>query len=332
MNSITRQETVADAAFMMGTLRSGLHEFYYAPSDLELKVMVGAVAAQGDMIIQGDPGTGKTFFAKTTAALIGGEFGRISGHPGQEVANVIGAEVYNPETGKLEIQKGPIFGNVVLADEINRLKTPRQAALLEAQGERQVTIGNSRLELPNPFVLIATHNPNEEEEGTNNLNRANLDRFAVGLEREHYTAVDLRAVRAKNEASRGHDPEAIISLKDFGTVKEALAFVAVSPEVDDFASQLIAEFHEIPTIKSDVYPESAMRSFRPYRDLLMMAKTMALQADSGSRTQVYVGDIKTVAPFVLAHRIEPTTKALNRGETAHSIVTQAVDEFTNRVA
>jgi MoxR-like ATPase len=276
-----------------------------------LETVLLGVLARGHVLLEDVPGTGKTLTARSFADALGLSFQRIQFTPDLLPADITGSNIYDKGSGSFEFVPGPVFANVVLADEINRAPPKTQAALLEAMGERQVTVDGDTHELPDPFFVIATQNPIEQE-GTFTLPEAQRDRFAVKTklgypgragERE---LVDRRADRDVRMPSVDPvlDSEAVLALQ---SVPER---VRVDEKIRDYVVELGRATREDDRVEVGVSPRGIQRLFEIAR-----ARAALL-----GREFVVPDDVKRVASATLAHRLVLVSEAIVRGVDPGDIV------------
>ena len=276
-----------------------------------LETVLLGVLARGHVLLEDVPGTGKTLTARSFADALGLSFQRIQFTPDLLPADITGSNIYDKGSGSFEFVPGPVFANVVLADEINRAPPKTQAALLEAMGERQVTVDGDTHELPDPFFVIATQNPIEQE-GTFTLPEAQRDRFAVKTklgypgragERE---LVDRRADRDVRMPSVDPvlDSEAVLALQ---SVPER---VRVDEKIRDYVVELGRATREDDRVEVGVSPRGIQRLFEIAR-----ARAALL-----GREFVVPDDVKRVASATLAHRLVLVSEASVRGVDPGDIV------------
>ncbi len=262
------------------------------------RLLIGLLAG-GHILLEGVPGLAKTTAVKTLATTIRTGFQRIQFTPDLLPADLIGTQIYNPQTGAFTTRKGPIFTNIVLADEINRAPAKVQSALLEAMQERQVTIGEQTFPLEEPFLVLATQNPIEQE-GTYPLPEAQVDRFMLKLRIGYPTKLEekeimRRVVAGLPEVAPVVDPEEILS------ARELVRDIHVDEKLEDYVIDLVfatrePEQHGLD-LKSLIQFGASPRS-SIY--LILAAKAFAFLAGRGFVTPQ---DIKTIAPDVMRHRI-----------------------------
>lgn len=268
------------------------------------RLLIGLLA-NGHILVEGVPGLAKTTAIKTLATTIRTNFQRIQFTPDLLPADLLGTQIYNPSDGQFSIKKGPIFTNIVLADEINRAPAKVQSALLEAMQERQVTIGGTTFHLEEPFLVLATQNPIEQE-GTYPLPEAQIDRFMLKLKvgypnKQEEKEIMRRVVSGMPEAEVQVDPEEILAAREI--VRE----IHVDERLEDYVVDLVFATREpdqyglelASLIQFGASPRSTIF-------LILAAKAFAFL---GGRGFVTPQDIKTIAPDVLRHRILLTYEA-----------------------
>jgi MoxR-like ATPase len=265
-----------------------------------LKTVLTGLTAKGHVLVEDVPGTGKTLTARSFAKSMGLSFNRIQFTPDLLPSDITGSHIYNEDNGEFEFNKGPIFSNIVLADEINRAPPKTQAALLEAMGEKQVTVDNETRQLPEPFFVIATQNP-VEQEGTFALPEAQRDRFMVKTEmgypnREGERKIlDGRADRSEQmpEASRVVDGDTVRN------IQSAVETVEANEKIRDYIVDIGRNTRKDERVEVGVSPRGIQRLFEAAR-----AKAMI-----DSRSFVTPEDVKSIARPVLKHRLVLTPEA-----------------------
>ena len=254
-----------------------------------------ALVLGGHVLIEGVPGTAKTLLARTIARLLGGTFKRIQFTPDLMPSDIVGTSVYEISTSNFRIKEGPIFANVVLADEVNRAPAKAQAALLEAMEERQVTLEGDARPLPQPFLVLATQNP-VEYEGTYPLPEAELDRFLFKAIVRYPVATEEREILRAHD--RGQPSAQVATLEPFpkGTIEACsseIEGVTVEDSVLDYVVRIVEESRKSPDLILGASPRAGVH-------LLRAAKTAA--AIDG-RDFVTPDDVKSLAIPTLRHRI-----------------------------
>ena len=259
-----------------------------------IKLLVTALIADGHVLLEDMPGTGKTRLARSLAASLNGKFARIQFTPDLLPSDVTGMNIFNRKTGEFELHKGPVFTNILLADEINRATPGTQAGLLESMEERQVTIDGVTFKLENPFFVIATQNP-VETAGTFPLPEAQLDRFmmrlSVGLPSE---AEEIAILDRFMKKDPGEELEAVVSLDELAQMRDAVREVYVHPEIEKYMVEIVAM-----TRKKD----KVIMGVSPRGTLALLPAVKAYAALSG-RSYCIPDDVKTLAVPVLSHRLK----------------------------
>lgn len=282
--------------------------------------LIIALLANGHVLMEGLPGTAKTRSIKTLSKLIESEFSRVQFTPDLLPSDVTGSEIYREQTGDFEFQQGPIFGNLILADEINRAPAKVQAALLEAMEERQVTVAGTTHKLPNLFLVMATQNPIEQE-GTYPLPEAQMDRFLVYVkvpypESENELAI-LRLVRGENTGTETKAPAAISQEAVFQARKEVGA-IHIAEAVEQYMVDLVIATREPGRYGNEIGKWIAIGA--------SPRATIAIDAASRARAWLHGNDfvspedVQAVAPACLAHRVHLTYEAEAQGKTREDVI------------
>ena len=300
--------TVRDTAVRF---ESDLHRIIVG-QDETIRLAYIALTLGGHVLIEGVPGTAKTLLARTVAQLIGGTFKRIQFTPDLMPSDVVGTSVYELSTGQFRIRRGPIFGNVVLADEVNRAPAKTQSALLEAMEERQVTLEGSAQPLPDPFLVLATQNP-VEYEGTYPLPEAQLDRFLFkAVVRYPEPAEEVAILRAHDKGLPLAQVATLVPL-EAGALRDARAeidAVTVEGSIFEYIVRVVGESRRSPDVLLGASPRAAVH-------LLRAAKAAA--AIEG-RDYVTPDDVKSLVPAVLRHRLVLKAEAEIEGLDADAVV------------
>jgi len=284
-------------------------------SDRTAFALTVALLARGHVLVEGVPGTGKTLAVRMLATLLGLEFRRIQFTPDMMPSDVIGTNVFNPQTAQFSLRPGPIVANVVLADEINRTPPKTQSALLEAMEEGQVTIDGVATILPAPFVVCATQNPIEYE-GTYPLPEAQLDRFMVKLESEYPSEAEelelLARVAAGFDARRlaASGVVAVTTAAEVVDAQQAIRAIHLSDDVRDYVYRIVAATRKHPRLTLGASPRAGIA-------LLLAAQAAA--AIEG-RDFASPDDVKSVAQLVLPHRLIVAPEAEIEGARAADLV------------
>jgi MoxR-like ATPase len=277
-----------------------------------------ALIADGHILIEGIPGLAKTTAVKTVSDAIHTGFARIQFTPDLLPADLIGTEIYRPQHLDFVVKTGPIHNNLVLADEINRAPAKVQSALLEAMQERQVTIGEATHTLPDPFLVLATQNPIEQE-GTYPLPEAQVDRFMLKL-RVGYPDKQEEKEILRRMAQRGRpEVEAVMTPEDIKEMRQVADKVYLDPKVEDYIVDVV-----FATREPAMYKMEAMEKLIDYgaspRASIFLAQTARVQAMMSGRAYVTPQDVKTVGPDVLRHRVLISYEAEAQDLTSDDIV------------
>ena len=265
------------------------------------RLIVGLLA-NGHVLLEGVPGLGKTLSVRTLAGAVRAQFSRIQFTPDLLPADVLGTLIYNPRDGTFSTKRGPIFANIVLADEINRAPAKVQSALLEAMQERQVTLGDSTHRLPDPFLVLATENP-VDQEGTYPLPEAQVDRFMLKLKVGYPTAAEERLILDRMASTQPHaQVSPVVDLQTILEARKLVDAVRVDEAVRDYIVRVVLATrdpaaHGLPALKGLIRFGASPRA--------TIALTLAAKAWAflDGRSYVLPDDIKTIGPDVLRHRI-----------------------------
>ena len=273
-----------------------------------LRRLLLALLADGHVLLEGVPGLAKTLAVSTLANAIDCAFSRIQFTPDMLPGDVTGTQIFNPRDGTYSVKKGPVFGNLVLADEINRAPAKVQSALLEAMQERQVTLGEETFPLDEPFLVMATQNPIEQE-GTYPLPEAQLDRFMMKLKVSYPSKDDeVRVIDRMAGSGRAPQAAAVMSGADILAAREVARQVFVDDKVKRYAVELVSATRDpaaagMPELADLIECGSSVRGSL---NLVKLAKAHALLA---GRSYASPHDVKSVALDVLRHRVTPTYEA-----------------------
>jgi MoxR-like ATPase len=279
------------------------------------RVLTGVLAG-GHVLLEDVPGTGKTLTARSFAGALGLSFSRIQFTPDLLPADITGSNVFDEATGEFEFVPGPVFANVVLADEINRAPPKTQAALLEAMGERQVTVDGTTHELPDPFFVIATQNPIEQE-GTFGLPEAQRDRFTLKLSMGYPDADEERTLIDRRADRRARSPsvDPVVDTEIVRALQAVPETVAIDGKLRDYVVDLGRATRTDDRVAVGVSPRGVQRLFETSR---------AAAAVEGRR-YVVPDDVRSVVHATFAHRLVLTTEADVQGATAAAVVDDVLE-------
>jgi MoxR-like ATPase len=285
--------------------------------DVLLERMVVALAARGHLLVEGVPGLAKTLAIKTFAGALGVEFKRIQFTPDLVPADIVGTRIYNQKLGEFEVSLGPIFANLVLADEVNRAPAKVQSALLEAMQERQVTIGRETHMLPDPFLVMATQNPIESD-GTYPLPEAQVDRFMLKVLVDYPSATEEFVIVERMVAGL----EAVrqtMSVQQLRHLQEAVRTVYVDPSLIEYAVAVASATRKPETLGLEELSPYITFGVSPRASINMVIAAQALALVRG-RQYVLPEDVRTIAPDVLRHRLVLSYEALADDVTAQYVI------------
>jgi MoxR-like ATPase len=259
-----------------------------------LSLILTAVLARGHVLIEDLPGLGKTLIARSFAAVLGLDFKRVQFTPDLLPADLLGSTIYDMQSGRFEFRPGPIFTNLLLADEINRTPPKTQAALLEAMAERQVSIDGVTHRLQPPFVVLATDNPIEYE-GTYPLPEAQLDRFMIRLELRYLSDAEELSMLRRRIDRGSPEPEVhqVVDAHDLLAMRESVEQVTVHDDVLRYVVSLATASRQHPQIAVGASPRAEL-------DIVQLARARALLL---GRDYVIPEDVKALAVPAMAHRI-----------------------------
>jgi len=285
--------------------------------EADMELMLASLAARGHILLEGVPGVAKTTMAKALASALSLTFKRIQFTPDLLPSDIVGTMVYNPKTGEFTLRKGPVFANIVLADEINRASPRTQSALLEAMQERQVTIEGNTLRLEEPFMVIATQNPIELE-GTFPLPEAQTDRFLVKIEVSYPGRDELKNVLRRLRSIEEWPIEPVASKEELYKVSSMIWSVHTEEHILDYIADIIEESRKHSAVRLGGSPRAAIA-------LLQLSRSLALL---DGRDYVIPDDVKKSVKPVLRHRIVLKPEAEIEGMTADKII----DDVLKKVA
>lgn len=315
MTSTSIPKTTDDAQELCVELLEAIESVVITEREFLETVLTG-ILSDGHVLLEDVPGTGKTLTAQLFAEALGLSFTRIQFTPDLLPTDITGSHIYNDQTSEFEFNEGPIFANIILADEINRAPPKTQAALLEAMGERQVTAGGTTRQLPEPFFVIATQNP-VEQQGTFELPEAQRDRFMIKTSMGYPSdgdSVELLQRRAGRETS-SESISAVLTPGHVTALQSLPETITVSSDLQEYMVSLISETRNHRSVRVGVSPRGLQRLFEAARGYSVL----------NGRDYVVPEDIKQVSRVVLPHRLLLTSQATMEGVTGADVI----DEITS---
>ena len=283
-----------------------------------------ALLADGHILLEGVPGLAKTLSVHTLAQCIGGMFQRIQFTPDLLPADIIGTEIYDPRSGEFRIKQGPVFANLILADEINRAPAKVQSALLEAMQERQLTIGPNTFRLPAPFLVLATQNPIEQE-GTYPLPEAQVDRFMLKVLVGYPTRDDEMEIINRTTVNHPRAVREVTDLQDIVRARQTVRRIYLDEKLQRYIVDLVFATREPDVFDLEIGPYIEFgASPRASIYLTLASKAHAFLEGRG---HVLPEDVKAVAMDVLRHRVMISYEAEAEEITAESLVTRILNRL-----
>jgi len=316
-------EDVTKLQGRFNSLKAEVGKVLVGQDDMLHRLLLGLLAG-GHVLLEGVPGLAKTLVIKTLADALHGTFSRIQFTPDMLPGDIVGTQIYNPREGSYTAKKGPVFGNFILADEINRAPAKVQSALLEAMQERQVTLGDQTFKLADPFLVLATQNPIEQE-GTYPLPEAQLDRFMLKV-KVGYPTKDDEVRIIDRMAGSGAEPTAskVMSTDEILEARDVVRQIFVDDKVKRYAVDLVAATRDpkaagmpqlAPLIDNGASPRASIA-------LIKVAKAQALLS---GRSYISPHDVKTIAHDVLRHRILVSYEAEAQGKHTDHVIAQILE-------
>jgi len=287
--------------------------------------LIIALITGGHILLEGVPGLAKTLSVRTLADALGLQFQRISFTPDLLPADVIGTMIYNPKDATFTPKKGPVFTNLLLADEINRAPAKVQSALLEAMQEHQVTIGENTYKLPVPFLVMATQNPIEQE-GTYPLPEAQVDRFMLKCVITHPSRDDERRIMNRFTQKQPATVQAVISAADVQALRDTLEQVYCDEKVGDYILDIVFATRDPKSFKLGELADQIQMGGSPRATLCL---NLAARANAMMHGRAYATpqDVKEIAHDVLRHRIMLTYEAEAEEVTTDAVITKILSEI-----
>jgi MoxR-like ATPase len=317
-------EKIAAQSTWVPKVREEMHRVVVGQNELLEKLLIGLLT-NGHILLEGVPGLAKTLAVKALAGCLSVDFKRFQFTPDLLPADLLGTLIFNPKEGAFTPKLGPIFANLILADEVNRSPAKVQSALLEAMQERQVTIGDTTYKLPDPFLVLATQNPIDQE-GTYQLPEAQLDRFLLKVSVDYPTKTEEREVLDLMSTSAPKlTTEPVISGEEIIKARQLVNDIYVDGKIKDYVIDIITATRHPENLEAKL--KHLVRCGASPRGTINL--TLASKALAYLRGRAYVvpQDIKDLAYDVLRHRILLTYEAEAEGVTSETIITHILDKL-----
>ena len=317
-------EEVKNASTFVQPLLGEMSKVVIGQKILVERLIIGLLA-NGHVLLEGVPGLAKTLSIKSLAQCMDANFSRLQFTPDMLPADVVGTQIYNPQSGDFTTRQGPVFANLVLADEINRAPAKVQSALLEAMQERQVTIGDQTYKLPEPFLVLATQNPIDQE-GTYPLPEAQVDRFMLKVKISHPERAEERQILDLMSCTNATpETQQVISMDDIRKAREVINNIYIDDKVKDYIVDMICCTRQPAKYKIDISDFIQLgASPRATVAITLAAKSHAFLRGRGFVTPQ---DVKSVAHDVLRHRVSVTFEAEAEEKSSETIIQKILDEL-----
>ncbi len=315
------QQVEQEAVFLHG-LRAEINKMMVGQEKLVGRMLI-ALLADGHILLEGVPGLAKTLLVKTTADAIQGDFARIQFTPDLLPADLVGTQIYNPRTAEFSVHQGPIFANLVLADEINRAPAKVQSALLEAMQERQVTIGDVTYQMDPLFLVLATQNPIEQE-GTYPLPEAQVDRFMLKVLVDYPTRAEERLIVDRMTGASLPAIHPVVSPWQILEARETVKHIYVDDKIKEYVLDLVITTRQ-PGSNGLADLNNLIGVGASPRASISLINAARAHAFLNGRGFVTPEDIKEIAPDVLRHRVITTYEAEAENINSDHIVQRILD-------
>ena len=324
MDIKTINEMIQRESAFVDTLTAEIAKVIVGQKQMVERLLIGLLC-NGHVLLEGVPGLAKTLTIKSLAAAISAKFQRIQFTPDLLPADLVGTMIYNQKDGKFFTRRGPIFANFILADEINRAPAKVQSALLEAMQERQVTIGEETFKLEEPFLVLATQNPIEQE-GTYPLPEAQVDRFMLKVKIGYPSREDELLIMRQNVMNSQGDIKAVVSPKDILAARNVVRNVYMDEKIERYILDIVFATREPAQFKLDKIAPMISYGASP-RASINLALAAKAQAFVKRRGYVIPEDVRAISLDVLRHRVAVTYEAEAEEITSESIVQEILNHI-----
>ncbi len=322
MDTALLSEQISQSSLWISQVKSEVSKVLVGQEELVDRLLIGLLC-KGHILLEGLPGLAKTLAVKSLAGTLGLDFSRIQFTPDLLPADLLGTMIYHPEEKNFFAKLGPVFSNIILADEINRAPAKVQSALLEAMQERQVTLGDKTYDLPSPFLVLATQNPIDQE-GTYSLPEAQLDRFLLKVTVDYPSKTEEMAILDRM-ASTEQPPETkqVTTPEAVAATRELVNQIYIDPSVREYIVDLIQATRDpekyVPEMKNFIQAGASPRA------TINFALAGRARACMQGRAYVTPQDIKDLAPSILRHRILLSFEAEAEEKTTDDLITKLLE-------
>jgi len=315
------RQRIEEKLMLINSIRSEIGKILVGQRDLVDGLLIG-LFTKGHILIEGVPGLAKTSAVKALADTVRADFKRIQFTPDLLPADLVGTEIYRPDSGTFSIKKGPIFHNIILADEINRAPSKVQSALLEAMQEHQVTIGETTFQLPDPFLVLATQNPIEQE-GTYPLPEAQVDRFMLKLIIDYPNKGEEKEIMKRVGFESLTHISPVLDPSQLDDIANLIRSVYVDDKLKDYIVDIVFATRKPKDYHIDI--AQYIQFGASPRATIFLSLAARAYAFLQGRAYITPQDIKTIAPGVLRHRIILTYEAEAEDMTSEQIIKEIFD-------
>jgi MoxR-like ATPase len=318
----TINEMIQRESAFVESLTSEVGKVIVGQKNMVDRLLIGMLC-NGHILLEGVPGLAKTLAIKTLAAAVNAKFQRIQFTPDLLPADLVGTMIYNQKEGKFFTRKGPLFSNFILADEINRAPAKVQSALLEAMQERQVTIGEETFKLEEPFLVLATQNPIEQE-GTYPLPEAQVDRFMLKVKIGYPSREEELLIMRQNVLGNEKSVKAVVSTKEILSAREVMRQVYMDEKIERYILDIVFATREPKNFKLEKLAPLISYGASP-RASINLALAAKAHAFIKRRGYVIPEDVRAICPDVMRHRVAVTYEAEAEEITPEQIVTEILN-------
>jgi len=321
---IQLREIVEKELVVLNRIREEISRVIVGQTELVDRLLI-ALFCNNHVLIEGVPGLAKTLTITTLAKTIQTSFQRIQFTPDLLPGDLVGTLIYNPKTGDFSTRKGPVFANIILADEINRAPAKVQSALLEAMQERQITIGDKSYPLDDPFMVLATQNPIEQE-GTYPLPEAQVDRFMFKLLVTYPSKAEEIQILRRMAGTEGDIPvNPVVTPSDINRIRSLAASIYMDEKIEDYILNLVTATRDPKKYNLDI--RDLIRYGASPRATIFLAHAAKANALLSGRGYVTPQDVKSITPEILRHRVIVTYEAEAEEKTSDDIVKHILDNI-----